>query len=718
METSNLDGFNSREVNLKVRQALPETAACTVPSRLATLTGAVIQSEQPNSRLYGYNGTLALEEGGKECPLDSTKILLRGAQLRNTDWIYGAVIYTGHETKLMLNSSLMMTLEIVKYVQCIMINNDIDMYYADNDTPAMTKSSSLIEELGQVEYVFSDKTGTLTRNEMKLRRCSVGGISYAFDVEPHHVSRHDNASQGHYIFQHMVNNQYHTPQKLSVIEEFLTALMTCHTVIPENDATGEVRYQASSPDEIALVSGVSTFFNYKFAARGPRTIRCIVEGTEKLYECLNVCEFTSSRRRMSVILKEWDGKIKLYCKGADTVIFDRLTTETDYVEETLLHLEEFASQGLRTLCFAMREIPQEEYDAWAKLYDRAAKTLVNRTEELEKVAEFIEKDMYLLGSTAIEDKLQEGVPETIATLQKANIKVWVLTGDRQETAVNIGYSCKLLSDNMRVILCQSHEQETLEDVIRKNLEEVNNRIQGNQSVLFALVIDGKTLTAALKSEMEKLFYDLAVQCKTVICCRVSPIQKALVVKLVKKYSNSLLLAIGDGANDVSMIQAAHVGVGISGAEGLQASQNADFSIGQFRFLQKLLLVHGSWAYYRLSKMTFYYFYKNVALYFTQFWFAVFNGFSGQTLYESWTIMFFNVVFTILPPMAMGVLDQFSCEKLLYKYPQLYTLGQNNEFFNQKRFWGWILNAIYHSTALVLFMMINCFETAGQLVIGG
>lgn len=127
------------------------------------------------------------------------------------------------------------------------------------------------------------------------------------------------------------------------------------------------------------------------------------------------------------------------------------------------------------------------------------------------------------------------------------------------------------------------------------------------------------MTFALEKELEYLLYTIATRCKAVICCRVSPLQKALVVKLVKKYSNSILLAIGDGANDVSMIQAAHVGVGISGVEGLQAARSADFAISQFRFLKKLLLVHGLWAYQRLSKMIFYYFYKNVALYLTQFW---------------------------------------------------------------------------------------------------
>lgn len=370
----------------------------------------------------------------------------------------------------------------------------------------------------------------------------------------------------------------------------------------------------------------------------------------------------------------------------------------------------------------MREIPEEEYSRWAQIYDQAATTLTNRAEELDKAAEVIEQNMFLLGATAIEDKLQDGVPDTIHTLQEAGIKVWVLTGDRQETAINIGYSCRLLNEDMSLIICNEDSHFGTKSFLEAKLHEVveSHSNHGNHEDPMALIIDGRALTFALEKDIEKIFLDLAKRCKAVICCRVSPLQKALVVKLVKKYSHSILLAIGDGANDVSMIQAAHVGVGISGVEGLQAARSADFSISQFRFLRKLLLVHGSWAYQRLSKMIFYFFYKNVALYLTQFWvssrdqvtisssrclhliifypiqYAIFNGFSGQTLYESWTLSCFNVIFTILPPLAIGVFDQFTSARLLDKYPQMYMLGQNNEFFNQKRFWGWIANAIFHS----------------------
>jgi len=180
---------------------------------------------------------------------------------------------------------------------------------------------------------------------------------------------------------------------------------------------------------------------------------------------------------------------------------------------------------------------------------------------------------------------------------------------------------------------------------------------------------------------------------------VSPLQKALVVKLVKRHLKAILLAIGDGANDVSMIQAAHVGVGISGVEGLQAARSADVSIGQFRYLRKLLLVHGSWSYQRISKVILYSFYKNITLFMTQFWYSFQNSFSGQVIYESWTLSFYNVFFTVLPPFVLGIFDQFVSARLLDRYPQLYQISQKGVFFKMHSFFAWIANGFYHSLIL-------------------
>ena len=242
-------------------------------------------------------------------------------------------------------------------------------------------------------------------------------------------------------------------------------------------------------------------------------------GEEELeYQLLAVCEFNSSRKRMSTIFRCPDGKIRIYTKGADTVILERLNQENPFVEATLQHLEEYASEGLRTLCLAMREVSEQEFQQWYQIHAKAATTVSgNRAEELDKASELIERDFYLLGATAIEDRLQDGVPDTIHTLQTAGIKIWVLTGDRQETAINIGMSCRLISEDMTLLIVNEETAQATRDNIAKKLQAVQSQGASGEIETLALVIDGRSLTFALEKDMEKLFLDLAVMCKAVVC---------------------------------------------------------------------------------------------------------------------------------------------------------------------------------------------------------
>lgn len=597
IETANLDG----ETNLKIKQAIPETANLVSPNELSRLGGR-IRSEQPNSSLYTYEATLTMQAGGgeKELPLNPEQLLLRGATLRNTPWVHGVVVFTGHETKLMRNAtatpikttavdkmvniqilmlvgillvlcvissigdlivtaaagtklqyldlgtinagqkvkrffadiltywvlysnlvplSLFVTIEIVKYAQAFLINADLDIYYDKTDTPANCRTSSLVEELGQIEYIFSDKTGTLTCNMMEFRQSSIAGIQYADEVpEDRRATVQDGIELGIHDFKQLKQNNLSHPTR-EIIDQFLTLLSICHTVIPEKDQnTGKIKYQAASPDEGALVDG-AVMLGYRFIARKPRAVTIDVRGHQLEFELLAVNEFNSTRKRMSAIFRCPDGKIRCYCKGADTVILERLHKDNPYVEATLQHLEEYAADGLRTLCLAMREIPEQEFQEWQHVFNKASTTVSgNRAEELDKAAEIIEHDLTLLGATAIEDKLQDGVPDTIHTLQTAGIKVWVLTGDRQETAINIGMSCKLISEDMTLLIVNEENSTATRDNLSKKLNAIRSQAAGGMEMdTLALVIDGKSLIFALEPELEKMFLDLAVMCKAVIC---------------------------------------------------------------------------------------------------------------------------------------------------------------------------------------------------------
>ena len=594
IETANLDG----ETNLKIKQAIPETADLVSISDLSRL-GGKIRSEQPNSSLYTYEATLTIAAGGgeKELPLAPDQLLLRGATLRNTPWIHGVVVFTGHETKLMRNAtatpiktthvermvnrqilmlvgilialsivssvgdviirstgshklgyldlgkfngakqffsdlltywvlysnlvpiSLFVTIEIVKYYQGALIDSDLDIYYEPTDTPANCRTSSLVEELGQIEYIFSDKTGTLTQNMMVFKQSTIAGIQYADEVPEDRIATiEDGVVVGIHNFRKLEENRKNHKDG-DIINHFLTLLATCHTVIPERGGEkNEIKYQAASPDEGALVEG-AVMLGYKFIARKPRAVTILVDGRELEYELLAVCEFNSTRKRMSAIFRTPEGKIICYTKGADTVILERLGKDNPFIDVTLQHLEEYASEGLRTLCLAMRVIPENEYQEWYRIFNAAQTTVSgNRAEELDKAAELIEHDLTLLGATAIEDKLQEGVPDTISTLQSAGIKIWVLTGDRQETAINIGMSCKLISEDMSLLIINEDNKEDTRDNIQKKLHAVTTQSQGGAEMdVLALVIDGKSLTYALERDLEKTFLELAVKCKALIC---------------------------------------------------------------------------------------------------------------------------------------------------------------------------------------------------------
>uniref|UniRef100_A0A1I8BWB9 PhoLip_ATPase_C domain-containing protein n=1 Tax=Meloidogyne hapla TaxID=6305 RepID=A0A1I8BWB9_MELHA len=219
---------------------------------------------------------------------------------------------------------------------------------------------------------------------------------------------------------------------------------------------------------------------------------------------------------------------------------------------------------------------------------------------------------------------------------------------------------------------------------------------------YALVINGEALVHALKAEHEKTFLEIARNCSSVICCRVTPLQKAKVVELVKRNIKAVTLAIGDGANDVSMIRTAHIGVGISGHEGMQAVLSSDFSIGQFRFLERLLLVHGRQSYLRMCKFLRYFFYKNFAYTLTNFWYSFFSGYSAQTVYDPVLISLYNLLFTALPVLAMGILDQDVNDEYSLRFPRLYIPGQFNLFFNMRIFIYSVIHGMISS--LVLFFV--------------
>ncbi|XP_077516443.1 ATPase phospholipid transporting 8B isoform X2 [Amblyomma americanum] len=635
--------------------------------------------------------------------------------------------------------SLYVSVEVIRFCHSLWINWDEKMYYAPKDAPARARTTTLNEELGQIEYIFSDKTGTLTQNIMAFIKASINGRLYGDILDPatgESVEINENSKTVDFSEnpEHESAFRFYDPALLKDViagdtdaREYFRLLALCHTVMSE-EKDGRLEYQAQSPDEAALTSAARNF-GFVFKNRTPKSITIEVWGQEEVYELFGILDFNNVRKRMSVIVKR-NGVLKLYCKGADSVIFERLDPSSEALKiKTTEHLNKYAGEGLRTLCLAYKDLDEAYFQEWSERHHEAATSLHDREELVDAVYDEIEQGLTLLGATAIEDKLQDGVPQAIANLAMAGIKIWVLTGDKQETAINIGYSCQLLTDDMvDIFIVDGMERDEVYKQLSTFRESIagivaHGRGAGDCSVVrfsdneegpawelsggeslggFALIVNGHSLVHALEEDMELLFLEVASRCKAVICCRVTPLQKALVVDLVKRHKHAVTLAIGDGANDVSMIKMAHIGVGISGQEGMQAVLASDFSIAQFRFLERLLLVHGRWSYLRMCRFLRYFFYKNFAFTLCHFWFAFFCGFSAQTLYDPVFISFYNVFYTSLPVLALGVFDQDVNDVNSMRYPKLYTPGHLNLLFNKVEF----LKSVAHGvvSSFVLFFI--------------
>lgn len=650
--------------------------------------------------------------------------------------------------------SLHISFEVVRTIQALFIFEDADMYYEKTSRRTTAKSWNLSDELGQVQYIVSDKTGTLTQNVMIFRGCAINGTVYhghgqkpdfptgrkRITVKPALAdvpSFHDD--------QLMSDLRSSSPQQERV-REFLCCLSLCHTAqVAPTEEKSVISYRAESPDEQALVQ-MAADNGFVYCRRHINTVELQVpeDKPRELYELLHVLEFSSARKRMAVVLKRHsDNKLIMYAKGADSMIYSRLRgDQSDEMRITDKALEEFANHGLRTLCLARKELDPTTYVAWARRYQQASMATENREEMMEELASELEQDYELVGATAIEDRLQEGVPETIADLKRAGINIWVATGDKLETAIAIGYSTKLLSTDMNLVIVRGGEYgtrhsayEQLETAMERFFGGVDTSEMKNppppvdvdvtesaaRSVVsqvslvgadngarpggYALIIDGHALNFVMEEpHSNELLRSVAKRCRAVVCCRVSPLQKAHIVRLVRKGLEGTTLAIGDGANDVSMIQAAHVGVGVAGEEGLQAVNSSDYAIGQFRFLKRLILVHGHWSFYRNSKLVNVFFYKQMVHTGTLFWFQIYCAWSTTQAIDYVYLLLYNAIWTVAAVIAIGIFERNLSDHVLMQVPELYNASRLGRYFSLRKFLIYMLDGVYQSVVLYFFIM--------------
>ncbi|KAK3318802.1 hypothetical protein B0H66DRAFT_517154 [Apodospora peruviana] len=836
--------------------------------------------------------------------------------------------------------ALYVSLEIVKLGQMLMLNSDIEMYDEESDTPARCNTNTILENLGQVGYIFSDKTGTLTQNVMKFRKLSIAGTTWLHDMdivgpeelddksdvmsrETTHVGTVDTApepddvrrsSTSHSMVRSStiisrpgplrrsssqwrstgrpdhVQPDLNTRDLIEFIRlrpnspfsrratQYILAMALCHTCLPEV-RDGKVEFQSASPDELALVKAAQEL-GFVVVQRSSQTVTLQIsnggdDASEKTYKILDVIEFSSKRKRMSIIVRCPDDRVWLITKGADSVILPRLrmanlamqkaselrkSLELDHElqrkseareprnsfggrpsltirrsvgvarhsttagtslrpppasrsksfetsklsvrpsddrprlslaartvsfdvsgEKSLLsptiyravpdkfaflddpsisddatiftrcfkHIDDFATEGLRTLLFAHRFLTDSEYKTWKKLYHDAETSLVDRQERIEAAGDVVEQSLELIGASAIEDKLQVGVPETIDRLRRANIKIWMLTGDKRETAINIAHSARICRPGSDIFVLDVTKGD-LEGQILGIIEDLQvhaETLSSHMPYHTVVVIDGHTLAAIEEPEavsLKQLFSTLIPTVDSVICCRASPAQKAHLVYAIRKATPTaitstksksstgggfcspssklrgsssstgpLTLAIGDGANDLAMLSAAHVGVGISGREGLQAARVADYSIAQFRFLSRLLLVHGRWNYVRTARFILATFWKEMFFYLPTELYQRYNGYTGTSLYESWSLTVLNTLFTSLCVIVPGIWEQDLAAETLLAVPELYVFGQRDKGLNIPKYLAWMVGGAAEGI-LVWFL---CWAMYGEEVSG-
>ncbi|OKL60853.1 hypothetical protein UA08_03203 [Talaromyces atroroseus] len=691
--------------------------------------------------------------------IENKLFYLSGATVSTQESIFGFLIMFAT----MVPLSLYISMEMIKLAQIFFLSSDIDMYDEASNVPCEARTSTINEELGQITHIFSDKTGTLTDNEMRFRKMYVAGGIWAHEDVGDPNQDHIRAAERPNMFnpsseqrsvsertiKEMIRHFSERPDSAygQKVMMMLLCMALCHSCIPEISRDGiTIDFQSSSPDELALIRAAQTMGVFMRSRDHDSIILSLSTSKDtsirtETYKVLNVIEFSNDRRRMSVIVRFPDGRICIICKGADSVIMERLkilktTKETGVqsqslgeqvdqggnigtvphgdgqfdLENCVSSVTRFANESLRTLLYAYRFLDDAEYEEWRLMWDVATASLDKNEEMTDKVAELIEVNFELAGATAVEDKLQRGVPDSIDKLLRANIKVWMLTGDKRETAINIGHSCGLIKENSTILDLSDDDQSG------KIMEAIESYILSLKSAEHGVVvIDGHTLTTIFNEPIGSLkarFFDLVVLADSVICCRTQPSQKAQVVRGIKiRMPNAVTLAVGDGANDIAMIQEAHVGIGITGKEGFQAARNSDYSIAQFRFLPKLLLVHGRWNYVRTCKYILGTLWKEIVFYLSQSLFQRWVGYSGTSLYEPLSATQFNTLFTSLSVMCIGVFDKDLAASTLLAVPELYiSMGQRDGGFNIWIYLGWTAMAVSES-CIVFFSMLFLFGCA-------
>uniref|UniRef100_A0A8C5HS20 Phospholipid-transporting ATPase n=1 Tax=Gouania willdenowi TaxID=441366 RepID=A0A8C5HS20_GOUWI len=710
LRTDQLDGETAWKLRLPVActQRLP-TAADLLQIR------SYVYAEEPNIDIHNFIGTFT-RVGLFDLEVNCLTKILFGAlvvvslvmvalQHFAGRWylqIFRFVLLFSHIVPI----SLRVNLDMGKMVFSWMIKKDPKI------PGTVVRTSTIPEQLGRISYLLTDKTGTLTQNEMVFRRLHLGTVAYGMDSMDE-VQSHVFSAYTQPTFDLPASR---TPAATKVrktissrVHEAVKAIALVHNVTPVYEANGVTDqaeaeqhyedtcrvYQAASPDEVSLVQWTESV-GLTLVGRDQSSMQLRTPTGQILnFTILQIFHFTYESKRMGIIVRdESTGEITFYMKGAD-VVMAGIVQYNDWLEEECGNM---AREGLRVLVVAKKSLTEEQYQDFETRYLQAKISVHDRSLKVATVIESLEMEMELLCLTGVEDQLQTDVRPTLEILRNAGIKVWMLTGDNLETATCTAKNAHLITRNQDI--------HTFRSVTTRGEAHLElNAFRRKHDC--ALVISGDSLEVCLKY-YEYEFMELACQCPAVVCCRCTPTQKAQIVRLLQERTGKLTCAVGDGGNDVSMIQEADCGVGVEGKEGKQASLAADFSVTQFKHLGRLLMVHGRNSYKRSAALSQFVIHRSLCIATMQTVFSTVFYFASVPLYQGFLVIGYSTIYTMFPVFSL-VLDKDVKSEVAMLYPELYKDLQKGRPLSFKTFLIWVLISIYQGS-IIMYGALLLFES--------
>ncbi len=750
VQTDQIDG----ETDWKIREAVATTQKCTAISehRLFSSKWSII-ADEPKQTFHEFTGYLLNEFGQEEDKIENKNLILSGMKIA-TDEVIILTIYAGRETRIELSKTetrhkigaydqllssyinkyfvmtMLMTIgfSIFKaqtYLSFSFIQLLLEYFFMfvgsipilfkanltvsrilafirgiqnDSDIPdTIVRNFNNMEDLGQIDILLTDKTGTLTRNEMTLKnlRSPVGFYdSDNFNELKQQIIRFNEHCEPLKV--DFMREKKNTPlmKNEQMLKDLIDNILLCHNVIPIQEDGSRI-LQSSSPDELGLIKFVESF-GYKIESRSLSSISISTPlGNVTDFLIKEIFPFDNVRKRMGVLIKNLTtGELTFYAKGSDSTMKNFLSHEDMmFVEEQTANL---ANLGFRTLVYGKNNVSEEDYLKWKSEMTAKGNNPQNKVIAEKDFIDHFEHNMIMLGVSGIEDLLQQEVKITIQNLREANIATWMITGDKLETAKCIIQLSGLRRPNHGIKHIDSTDPSRIAELLQSFDYTANS-----------LLVTGECLDVILeRDELKKKFFEVATKTENTNFCRCTPDQKAMITLILRDDYKRIVCAIGDGGNDVGMIQKATIGIGIMGKESMQASLSADISVKDFKALQHLILWHGRNMVIAMNRQTSYTVYRKYMYLFIHFMMLSYVNFLPMSFFKGMLAVSYYTFYSMGICLILPFEETLPKEQVL-QYARIYRLTQKYHIFNPLAVACTIFKSLLQS-GIIFFAILKLF----------